>query len=152
MDPVEIEREIDRELRRLPAPRAPRTLAPRVMRAIAVAPPAAAAAGWRTWPVAWQWVSLAVLASAGCAAAWVWSAAAAWLSAAVSSPVEPWSLPSLVTSLQAAAISAGIIWRAFLAPIAGPAIGIVTVMCTACGLLGAALRYVAWEGQRTSHS
>jgi hypothetical protein len=151
MDPVDLEREIDRALRRLPAPRAPRTLAPRVMRAVAAAP-ATAAAGWRAWPAAWRWLSLAAVVSAGCAGLWVWSAAPAWLWAALSSPRAPWSLPHLVNSLQAAATAAGVIWRAFLAPLAGPAIGMVTAMCAACGLLGAALKHVAWEGQRTSHS
>ena len=150
MDPIDLEREIDRELGRLPTPRAPRTLAPRVMRAVAAAP-AAAAAGWRTWPIAWRWLSLAAFVSAGCAGVWIWSAAPAWLWTALGSPREPWSLPRLVSSLQAAAIAAGIIWRAFLAPVARPAIGMVTAMCAACGLLGAALKHVAWEGQRTSH-
>ena len=62
MDPVDLERLIDRELRSLPAPRAPRTLLPRVM---AAANEAANrpwySRTWLQWPVGWQLASALVL-------------------------------------------------------------------------------------------
>jgi len=72
MDPVDFD-DLDRALRELPAPRAPRTLLPRVL-AATVQNPAARPTGWLTWPVAWQAASIAavLLAVAG-----VWTFAAA---------------------------------------------------------------------------
>ena len=52
MEPVDFD-ELDRALSELPAPRAPRTLLPRVL-AATVDNPAARPTGWLTWPLAWQ--------------------------------------------------------------------------------------------------
>ena len=59
MDPVDFD-DLDRELRRLPVPRAPRTLLPRVL-AATVHNPAARPTGWLTWPLAWQLASIAAV-------------------------------------------------------------------------------------------
>ena len=62
MDPADLERLIDRELAGLPAPRAPRTLLPRVLAAtVHAGGPAPAPTGWSTWPPAWQVASIAAL-------------------------------------------------------------------------------------------
>ena len=62
MDPVDLERLLDRELQQLPRPPAPGTLLPRVMTAIgdpsSLRPPAT---GWSTWPAGWQAGSVAAL-------------------------------------------------------------------------------------------
>src|SRR5688500_5834544 len=62
MDPADLERLVARELRALPAPRAPRTLLPRVL---AAADTSARrpwySRAWMTWPAAWQAVSVLVL-------------------------------------------------------------------------------------------
>jgi hypothetical protein len=62
MDPADLERLIDRELRSLPTPRAPRTLLPAVM---AAANEAANrpwySRTWLQWPVGWQLASAVVL-------------------------------------------------------------------------------------------
>src|SRR5262245_29328046 len=59
----DLERLVERELKRLPAPRAPETLLPRVMLAVqsarAAQPPVRE---WMTWPVSWQMASLAAVA------------------------------------------------------------------------------------------
>jgi hypothetical protein len=50
MDRADLDRLLDEELRQLPAPRAPRTLLPRVIAATAgLQTPAAPATGWFTW-------------------------------------------------------------------------------------------------------
>jgi len=53
MDPVDPDDRLDRALRQLPQPRAPRTLLPRVL-AATVELPAPAASGWSTWPLGWR--------------------------------------------------------------------------------------------------
>ncbi len=71
MDPADLERLVDRELRQLPRPRAPQSLLPRVM-AAALAPAARpAATGWFTWPRRWQIASLAVALAFGAGLAWL---------------------------------------------------------------------------------
>jgi len=71
VDEFDLERIVDRELKRLPVPRAPRSFAPRVMAAVAASRPAAwYARPWLLWPVWMQAVS--VIAFAGLAAgAWM---------------------------------------------------------------------------------
>ena len=51
MDPVDQDERLDRALKGLPAPRAPRSLLPRVL-AATVERPAPVATGWSTWPIA----------------------------------------------------------------------------------------------------
>lgn len=58
MDPDDLERLLDRELKQLPRLHAPRTLLPRVL-AATVAP--SVATGWLTWPRTWQAGSLAAV-------------------------------------------------------------------------------------------
>lgn len=72
MDPVDFD-ELDRALSELPAPRAPRTLLPRVL-AATVDNPAAQPTGWLTWPLAWQVASVAALVLA-LGGAWMFAAA-----------------------------------------------------------------------------
>jgi hypothetical protein len=63
MDPVELERVTDRALRALPAPRAPRTLLPRVLAAVAAeASRPWYARAWLSWPLHWKLVSAATAA------------------------------------------------------------------------------------------
>ena len=58
MDFQDLERLVDRELKRLPAPRAPETLLPRVMLAVGARRAEAPAPDWMTWPLSWQVASL----------------------------------------------------------------------------------------------
>jgi len=74
-DPADLERLVDRELKRLPAPRAPQTLLPRVMAAVAPGQRATApATGWSTWSPAWQASSVGVLLLMIATIAWLYSA------------------------------------------------------------------------------
>jgi hypothetical protein len=136
MAPDELERRVDRALRRLTPPRAPRSLAPRVMQAIAAGSQAVVAAGggWRYWPRGRQ-----VLVLAGAC----WTAA----TMALALPVAARWLAEIAVTRAAVAL-----WQTFVAPIAAPAIAVVAVMCAASALLVAALKYVAWERRWTLHS
>jgi hypothetical protein len=132
MTPDELEREIGDALRRLPAPRAPATLAPRVMRAVAAA--ASREAGWRRWRLEWQLLS-------------VCATGALALALVVALPlVEQW-----IAALPAARAVVAL-WDVFVAPVAAPFVAWTAVMCTACALLIAGLKHVAWEGQEVSRS
>jgi hypothetical protein len=73
MDPADLDRRLDRDLRELPRPRAPHTLLPRVMAAAArqAATPAAAPTGWSTWPRAWQAAASAAVLAFGSGLAWL---------------------------------------------------------------------------------
>ena len=64
MNPIDLEQLVDTELKRLPAPRAPRTLLPRVLAASeAQQRHAKPARGWALWPRVWQFVGGAVMAA-----------------------------------------------------------------------------------------
>ena len=64
MNPIDLERLVDAELKRLPAPRAPRTLLPRVLAAVeAQQRHAKPARGWALWPRAWQFAGGVVMAA-----------------------------------------------------------------------------------------
>lgn len=133
-----LEREIHEALRRLPEPKAPRSLAPRVMQAVAALERAHAgvtpAAGWRQWPLVWQMLAVVIATSTAVALALVLSPAMEWLGSL------------------AAARAASALWQTFVAPIALPVLVFTAVMGTACALLVAALKHVAWEGQESVHS
>ena len=127
-----LEREIHDALRRLPQPRAPRSLAPRVMQAIAAA--ARPNAGWRLWALHWQLLGLVVACSTAVALVVGGSFVAGWIG----------SLPSTRAFVT--------LWQMFAAPYVLPVVALTAVMCVACALIGAALKHVAWEGQEIPHS
>ena len=75
MDPAELERLLDRELKGLPPPRAPQTLLPRVMAAVsATQPRTVPATGWSTWSPAWQASAVGVLLLVVATLGWLYSA------------------------------------------------------------------------------
>jgi hypothetical protein len=124
MDPAELEREIDQYLRRLPAPRAPRTLTPRVMAAVR----ARGEAPWYRQP--WfAWPAGGRLAAAGlallllAAAAWwmpsaleVTARTVAALGASVTRQVA-WEPPEQVRRVLETASAVQAVWRTLLAPL-----------------------------------
>jgi hypothetical protein len=128
----QLEREIHDALRRLPQPRAPRSLAPRVMQAIAAA--ARPQVGWRHWALHWQLLGLVVACSTAIAVVVGGSLFAGWVG-------------SLATTRAVVTL-----WQTFVAPYALPVVALTAVMFVACALLAAALKHVAWEGQEIPHS
>jgi hypothetical protein len=148
MHPAELEILVDRELRRLPAPRAPLTLLPRVMAAVqewSRRPWYTRA--WFSWPVAWQAVSIAVLtllvAGAVLLLPGAWAAAAdtaSSLTGGVRSDVAV-----MVRRAEMTAAAAQILWRAVFEPLARYAFVLVALMCVACAAFGALLNSVILE-------
>lgn len=121
----DLEQRVDRELRRLPAPRAPHTLLPRVLAAVDawVNRPWYTRA-WFTWPLGWQVASVALLALAF---AGIW--------------MLPPAPPSVVVTTNAGRV----LWRTIVEPFLAYAFVIVVIMCVACAAFGAALSYVFVE-------
>ena len=63
MDPADFDQLLDRELKALPAPRAPESLLPRVMAAtVRRDGRPVAATGWFTWPQSWRAASVLAVA------------------------------------------------------------------------------------------
>ena len=145
MNTPDLETRVDRELRHLPAPRAPHTLLPRVMDAVqAWAERPWYTRAWVTWPLAWQVVSvaalMAIVAGGAVLLPHAWSAAAS-VGAAFASD------DTAVVSQQVADTtnSARILWRTLLEPLLTYVFGIVVLMVLACVAFGTALNYVVIE-------
>ena len=138
MDPADLERLIDRELRALPPPRAPRSLLPRVM---AAADEAARrpwySRAWLEWPVAWQLTSALVLIGV--------VAAAGVLLPQVRAAVAALSFVADSTrDVEVTTSAVRVLWRTLLAPVVPWAFGLVTLMCAACAVFGTALNHLVF--------
>ena len=145
MNPVELEIIVDRNLRQLPAPRAPHTLLPRVLRAVdAWTRRPWYDRAWFTWPHGWQLASAAALVLIGVLLPGAWAVAAANASA-LTAPV----IAEVAEALERTAVSvnaAGVLWRALVEPLVPYLFGVallVMLMCLACAAFVAALNEVA---------
>jgi hypothetical protein len=129
MLPADLERAVHRELQRLPLPRAPHTLLPRVLAAVDawVNRPWYTRA-WFTWPLGWQVASVAVVALVG---------------------YGFWHLPPAPPALQATTSATQVLWRTLIEPFLTYVFVVVVLMCLACAAFGAALNYLVLE--RTAH-
>ena len=145
MDPADLERLIDRDLRALPAPRAPRTLLPRVMAAAnAAAHRPWYARAWLDWPVGWQLASALVLIGV--------VAGGSVLLPQVRDAVEAISFVANVRSdvassargVETATAAVRVLWRTLLAPVVPWAFALVTLMCAACAVFGTALNHLVF--------
>jgi hypothetical protein len=147
MDFQDLERLVDRELKRLPAPRAPETLLPRVMLAVRAGRAEAPAPDWMTWPLSWQVASLAavVLIAIGLWRVLPWALAA--IGGLVIDPSTTFGAQaaSVAEQLQAIAGASRVIWRV-LGPLAIYGVGFIAVMMAACAVFGTALGRIAWGG------
>ncbi len=147
MDFQDLERLVDRELKRLPAPRAPETLRPRVMLAVKARRAEAPAPDWMTWPLSWQVASLAavVLIAIGLWRVLPWALVA--IGGLVIDPSSAFGaqVASIGEQLQAFAGAGRVIWRV-LGPLAIYGVGFITVMMAACAVFGTALGRIAWGG------
>jgi hypothetical protein len=135
---------LTRALRALPEPRAPRTLAPRVMAVVHARLAHPPAPTWFEWPRVWQVSSL--------------SAAVALLAAVVvgwpflTDLMRP-AIDGVGARVQAATETgrvvfafAGVVFRAVWHPVAMPFVLFVTAMTIACATVGAMLGRVAQGG------
>ena len=144
MDPADLERLIDRELRMLPPPVAPRTLLPRVMTAVQAAQRPWYSRAWLTWPLGWQAASVAVLFAvlAGIAVIGPPLQAAASTLPFVSSVRD--DVADRARDVEVATTTVRVLWRALIAPIVPYAFGLVFLMSAACALFGTALNHLVF--------
>ena len=157
MPPGDLEDIVDRALKQLPAPRAPRTLLPRVMAAIDSGRVEAAPASpprtrpWVTWPLAWQVASLVVVMALGVGVARLWPHAAS-VAATSATSLAGDALPRIgavadtVSTAAAVASATRIVWHALVQPFVGYVLILILVMCAACATFGAALGRVVLGG------
>jgi hypothetical protein len=142
----DLERLAHRELRRLPLPRAPHTLLPRVMQAVeAWSSRPWYSRAWFTWPVAWQAVSVAALALLVTGGVLLAPVAQAAASSAVASVQMFGGGFAGAAPVETTASSARILWRTLLEPLATYALVVVILMVLACAVFGTALNHVVIE-------
>lgn len=147
MTPEDLERLAHRELRRLPAPRAPHTLLPRVMAAVqAWAGRPWYSRAWFTWPLGLQVASaaaLVLLITGGVMLAPLAQAAASNAITAVR--IVATGGADVARPLETTASSARILWRTLLEPLASYVLVVVVLMFLACAVFGTALNHVVIE-------
>jgi hypothetical protein len=130
LDEQDLERIVGRELKRLPLPRAPRSLLPRVMSAVAAPKPAAwYARPWLLWP---RWMqALSVIAFAGLVAGgWMlWNEA-----------------PLIVQRVNQIAAVSRTLWNVLFGPIAFVVLGLLFIVALACAAAWTAVSRVTFGG------
>ena len=151
MQPDDLERLVDRELRALPDPRAPRTLLPSILAAIdaGVHPAPWYARPWRTWPAVAQ---LAFAAAGVALVALVAGALAPGLREIAGTTATTGSISdsvALAGRVESITTAAWVLWRVLLQPLVPYAFALAMLMCCACVVFGMALNYVVFG--RTLH-
>jgi hypothetical protein len=144
----DLERRTHDALRRLPTPRAPRTLLPRVMAAAGGEPRRAwYAAAWRTWPHGWQAVSALAVLAAVVGVALLFAPVDAAVVREVMARLGDWpARVSMTVSRITAALDATVlVWRTIVEPVRVYVMAFVAIASMACALLGAVLVHVATE-------
>jgi len=126
VDPVELDARLDRALRELPQPRAPRTLLPRVLAATVQGETRAAATGWSTWPASWRAISAVLFLTAIVAATMF-----------LSSP--PQQLTGAAETAGQVATVARVFWEVLARPVASYLFVLGISLALACALAWAAL-------------
>lgn len=149
MNPVDLQELVDRELKQLPTPRAPRTLLARVL-AATVERPATPwyRRAWVTWPRAWQAVSVAML---GAVAAGVWFF---FPTIQQGLPASPWqsmaAVPDRAVALGRTASETAtvvrVFWRVLLEPVAVYLFALAVSFTLACAVIWTALERLALGG------
>ncbi len=149
MEPDELERLVDRALAELPSPRAPRSLRPRVLAAVA---PPSRGRPWFTWP--WVLQVAVVLVGVGLAGAlaWAWPAIVAETQARLPIPLQVGAnyVGSAADTTAAVGRVVQLTWSAVIAPIAKGVLLLTLTLCTACAVCLAALSRVALGGASRS--
>jgi hypothetical protein len=146
MNPLDLEQLLDAELKRLPAPGAPRTLLPRVLAAVSAQQRhAKPSRGWAFWPRAWQFAGGAVAAAV---------LVGIWKLVAIAQPFISALLPSAGFG-RAAAFTRGadeavavvrVLWDVLLQPVATYVSILAISLALACALLWTAVDRLAPGG------
>lgn len=145
MEPADLERLIDRELKALPAPRAPQTLLPRVMAASeALARQPWYRRAWFTWPVGWRiaTVSCAIAALTGLVML-VPDVTSVARQAPMVADVGG-EVSAAARRVEAVTTTARVLWRALLAPVVPYAFALVLLMSLACAVFGTVLNHLVF--------
>jgi hypothetical protein len=139
-------------LERLPPPRAPRSLLPRVMAAVeanqAAQRPAPRTRPWLAWPLAWQVASVAVVMAMSIGVWRLWPhtvSLVAWFTPPSVAEVST-ELTSVGNTAAAVVGAARTVWHALVQPLVFYMLALVLAMCAACAAFGAALGRVVFEG------
>src|SRR5262245_61742993 len=128
MEDFDLQHQIDRELKRLPVSRAPRTLLPRVMAAIAAPKPLRwYSRPWLTWPRHLQIASALLVVALGAGGWWAWN-----------------EVPSLVQRVNQAAAVSRALWSVLLGPIAFVVLGLTVLVVLACAAAWTAVSRVTF--------
>jgi len=156
MPPGDLEDVVDRALKRLPAPRAPHTLLPRVMAAVEDQQAARLAGSnrrtwarpWLAWPLAWQAASLAVVVALAVGTAQLWPEAEALVRQSLGPVLDDVVTPVAGMAAKATTVASvtRIMWNAIVQPLVAYVLVLVLVMCAACAAFGAALGRVVLGG------
>jgi len=145
MDPADLERLIDRELRALPPPRAPRALLPRVMAAVeerARRPWYTRA--WLQWPVGWQFASaLALIGVVATGSVLLPQLRDAVMALTFVANVRG-DVAESAREVEVATTAVRVVWRTLLAPVVPWAFALITLMCAACAVFGTALNHLVF--------
>jgi hypothetical protein len=144
----ELDRALDRSLANLPAPRAPRTLRPRVM--AAVARPAAPwyARPWLSWHPGLQTVSLLAVLAAVSVVSMAWArpeAVFAQLSAFGPPEASTWASAAASRVSQITAV-VSLLWDVVFGPIAIFVLAVAVFVAVACAAAWTAVSRVALGG------
>src|SRR5262245_21332150 len=139
MSPIDLEHVVDAELKRLPTPRAPQTLMPRVLAAVAAQEQhAKPARGWAMWPRRWQ-------LAGGVVAAGLF--VGIWKLVSLAQPYIADALwiggfdrgPSFTRSADEAATVVRVLWEVLLQPVATYVSVLAISLALACALLWTAV-------------
>ena len=145
MDPADLEHLIDRELRKLPPPRAPRTLLPRVMAAMdeSLHRPWYSRA-WLAWPIGWQIASVCLLLGVIAGTALLLPAVREAANALTFVADARGNVADTARDVEVVTTAVRVVWRALLAPVVPYAFGLVFLMCVACAVFGTALNHLVF--------
>lgn len=149
MDPVELQQFVDRELKRLPTPRAPQTLLPRVL---------AATVGrkavpwyrrpWLEWPRPWQLASLVGIAAIAAGLSFVFSIVPPGLAERLTGGA-PGRIGASGAALDEAATVVRLLWHVVIAPVAFYLLVLTVSVTLTCAAIWAALeRFALGEASR----
>jgi hypothetical protein len=145
MHPADLETFIDAELRKLPPPRAPRTLLPRVLAAVHEwSGRPWYTREWFTWPFGWRVASIAALIMFIGGSAMLLPIAQAAAASGVSrfSGAAVSHVATVVHGLKVTTDVARVVWRTLVEPYVAYLFVVVALMCLACAAFGAALNHV----------
>lgn len=146
MNPIDLQQLVDAELKRLPTPRAPRTLLPRVLTATVNERHVPAPAGWIAWPRVWQVLSAAALIAMAIGAWRLVPIVTPWVAAVLPSGPAPGRAGAFARNAGEAAAVVRVLWDVLLQPVAAYVSVLAISFALACALLWTAVEHLTPGG------